>query len=237
VKRRAIVLAVVAISFSAWSQEVKKATANGVQGNDDPAVTREDSGKIVIPSGTKLPLTLKQAISTKTARQGDPVYCETIFPYTVDDRIVIPAGTYVQGEISEVKRPGRVKGRAELLMHFTTMIFPNGYTVSMPGSVENVPGAENSRTTGDEGTIKAEGTKGRDAGTVAKTTGAGAGVGAIAAGRSGAGWGALAGGGAGLAAVLLSRGEDVRLGPGTGVEMVLQRPLTLDERRLGVPRR
>lgn len=235
--RKAIVLGVMAIFLSAWSQEVKKATATGVQGNDAPAATKEDTGRIVVPSGTKIPLTLKQGISTKTARQGDPVYCETIFPYTVDNRIVIPAGTYVQGEISEVKRPGRVKGRAELLLHFTTMIFPNGYTVSMPGSVENVPGAENSRTKGDEGTIQAEGTKGRDAGTVAKTAGAGAGVGAIAAGGSGAGWGALAGGGAGLAAVLFTRGEDVRLGPGTGVEMVLQRPLTLDERRLGAPRR
>ena len=79
---------------------------------------------MVIPAGTKVPLALKQAISTKSAKEGDPVYAETTFPFVVDNRIVIPAGTYVQGRISHVQRPGHVKGRAELLMHFTSMIYP-----------------------------------------------------------------------------------------------------------------
>jgi hypothetical protein len=37
---------------------------------------------------------------------------------------VIPAGTYVQGRISSVKRGGHIKGRAEVLMHFSTLIIP-----------------------------------------------------------------------------------------------------------------
>ena len=57
--------------------------------------------------------------------------------------MMIPAGTYVQGKISQIKRGGHIKGRAELLIHFTSMIYPNGYTVMFPGSLENVPGAEN----------------------------------------------------------------------------------------------
>ena len=63
-------------------------------------------------------------------RPGDPVYLQTTFPVAENNRILIPAGTYVQGVVDNVKRPGRVSGRAELLMHFTTLIFPNGYTVT-----------------------------------------------------------------------------------------------------------
>ena len=54
-----------------------------------------DPNLAVIPSGTKVPLVLKQAISTKSAREGDPVYAETAFPFVVDNRILIPAGTYI----------------------------------------------------------------------------------------------------------------------------------------------
>jgi hypothetical protein len=131
--------------------------------------------------------------------------------------------------VDSVKRPGRVKGRAELLMHFTTLIYPNGYTVTLPGSVEGVPGGDNSQVKGKEGTIEANGQKGKDTATVAQTTGTGAAVGALAAAGKGAAIGAGAGGVVGLATVLLSRGQDVRLEAGSAVEMELQRPLTLEE--------
>jgi type IV secretion system protein VirB10 len=188
--------------------------------------------RVTVPTGTRIPLVLKHAISTRSVRAGDPVYLQTNFPVTQDNRILIPAGTYVQGVVDSVKRPGRVSGRAELLMHFTTLIFPNGYTVQLPGAVEGVPGADNSRVKDKEGTIQAEGQKGRDAGTVAKTAGAGAAIGAVSAGGKGAGIGAGAGGMVGLATVLLSRGQDVRMEVGSTVEMELQRPLMLEEARV-----
>ncbi len=46
---------------------------------------------------------------------------------------MIPVGVYVQGVVDRVQRPGRVKGRAQLDVHFTTMIFPNGQVVEVPG--------------------------------------------------------------------------------------------------------
>jgi len=188
---------------------------------------------ITLPAGTQIPLKLAQGISTKSAKVGDAVYAETVFPITISDKIVIPAGTYVQGRISDIKRPGRVKGRAEFLMHFTTMIYHNGYTVMLPGAVENIPGADQQKVKNEEGTIQQEGSRGKDAETVGKAAGTGAGVGAIA-GRDlkGAGIGGAAGAAAGLAYVLLSRGPDVNLPVGTSVQIVLQRPLTLDETRI-----
>jgi hypothetical protein len=202
------------------------------------ADAREASGGvsrpgITVPAGTQIPLKLAQGISTKSAKVGDAVYAETVFPITANDRIVIPAGTYVQGRISEIKRPGRVKGRAEFLMHFNTMIFHSGYTVMLPGAVENLPGSESQTVRDKEGTVQQNGTKGKDAGTVAKTAGEGAVVGAVVdRGIRGAGIGGGAGAAVGLASVLLTRGPDVTLPVGTSVQIVLERPLTLDANRV-----
>jgi len=190
-----------------------------------------DGGRagITVPAGTQIPLKLAQGISTKSAKVGDAVYAQTVFPITANDRIVIPAGTYVQGRISDIKRPGRVKGRAEFLMHFTTMIFHSGYTVMLPGAVENLPGSEKQTVRDKEGTIQQDSTKGKDVGTVAKTAGDGAVVGAIVdRGVRGAGIGGGAGAAVGLASVLLTRGPDVHLPAGTSVLIVLERPLSLD---------
>src|SRR5664279_4571001 len=126
------------------------------QSNVDP------SAEYSIPAGTKVPLVLAQGITSKTAKEGDPVYAQTTFPVTQNNRIVIPAGTYVQGVVRRVVRPGRVKGRAELQMSFTSMIFPNGYTVLIPATVDSVPGSQTVNTKGTEGTIQGDSSKGKD---------------------------------------------------------------------------
>ena len=188
--------------------------------------------RVTVPAGTRIPLVLKHAISTKSVRPGDPVYLQTNFPFAQDNRILIPSGTYVQGVVDSVKRGGRVSGRAQLLMHFTTLIFPNGYTVTLPGSVEGTPGDDNSKVKDREGTIEANSQRGKDATTIAQTTGTGAAIGALAGSGKGAGIGAGAGGVVGLATVLLSRGQDVRMEAGSTVEMEIQRPLVLEEARV-----
>lgn len=190
---------------------------------------------IVLPAGTKIPLVLKHAVSTKNAQVGDNLYLETTFPVVQNDRMVIPAGTYVQGVVTGVKKPGRIKGRAELLIHFTTLIFPNGYTVSFPGALDNVPGAETQKVKDKEGTIQADSQKGKDVATVAGTAATGSLIGAAAGGGKGAGIGAGVGGATGLLIALLTKGNDVRLEAGAGVEMVLERPLTLEEAKLNRP--
>jgi hypothetical protein len=187
---------------------------------------------LIIPVGTRIPLSLKQAISTKTAKDGDPVYAETAFPFVVDERVVIPAGTYVQGKVTRVQRGGHVKGRAELLVHFTSMIYPSGYTVMLGGSVENTPGAEKTSMKDSEGTIRQDSDVGKKVGAAAEGAGTGAVIGAVTGGGKGAGIGAGAGGLAGLAIGMLSRGADVRLAPGTSIEMEIQREVRVDPSRI-----
>ncbi|HKN71527.1 MAG TPA: hypothetical protein VJX30_10875 [Terriglobales bacterium] len=191
---------------------------------------------LTIPAGTRVPLSLKQAISTKTAKDGDPVYAETAFPYVVNDRVVIPAGTYIQGRIERAQRGGHVKGRAEVLIHFTSMIYPNGYTVMLGGSVENTPGAEKTSMKDSEGTIRQDSDAGKKAKEAAGGATTGAVIGAVTAGGKGAGIGAGAGGVAGLAVGMLSRGADIRLEPGSSIEMEIQRDVTVDASRVSARR-
>jgi len=185
--------------------------------------------RLVIPAGTKVLLNLKSPINTKSAHVGDGVYCQTSFPITQNNVVVIPAGTYVKGEITRVQRAGRIKGTAEILFNFNSMIFPNGYTVDLPGALKSNPGADNASVTDEEGTVKADSQKGKDVGTVAKTGATGAVIGAAATrGWGGAGIGGAAGAAIGLGQVLFTRGQDVRIEQGTALEMVLNRPLTVE---------
>ena len=201
------------------------------------ATTSSSAGpnELIVPAGTKVPLALKHAVSTKSAREGDSVYAETTFPVVQDNRVLIPAGTYVQGRITHVQRAGRIKGRAEVLMHFTTLIYPSGYTVMLPGAVENVPGAEKTSIKGEEGTIRQDSQKGEKIGTVAQGAGTGAVIGGLSRGGKGAAIGAGIGGAVGTAIALLSRGNDVKLDAGTTVEMVFQRAVPLDPSRIPPP--
>jgi type IV secretory pathway VirB10-like protein len=58
------------------------------------------SAKIMVPAGTHIPLVLHNAVSTRSARPGDAVYFETLFPVMIDGKVVIPAGSYVCGEVT-----------------------------------------------------------------------------------------------------------------------------------------
>lgn len=197
-----------------------------------PSTTPSANAKVIVPTGTHIPLVLHNAISTRSARPGDPVYFETVFPVMVDGKVVIPAGSYVSGEVTQSKRAGKVKGKAQIAIHLTTMILPNAYEVNLAAMPSNA-GTGGGETTNNEGTITGDSDKASDVGTVIRTTAASTGIGAgvgAAAGHvgEGAGIGAAAGAAAGLVAVLLTRGPDAELPRGTTLDAVLDRPVVLD---------
>lgn len=192
--------------------------------------------QLTIPAGTKIPISLRNTISTQGNHAGDPVYAQSTFPVVVDEHIVIPAGTYVQGKISSIKPAGRIKGRAEVLMHFTTLIYPSGYTVMLPGSIENSPGVDKAKVKDREGTIQADSNAGKKAETIAQPAATGALIGAVSRGGEGALIGAGLGGAVGTAIAALSHGNEVKLGPGTTLEVVLQREVPIDASRIKAER-
>jgi type IV secretion system protein VirB10 len=227
------------------AQQAAPSTPPPQQHTDTPALppglaaaeTALNGKTYTVPVGTKVLLSLKSGVNTKTARPGDGVYLVSTFPVIVGSHVLIPSGVYVQGVVDKVERPGRIKGRAKLLMHFTTMIFPNGQVVGIPGSVDNLPGSGGPTVKGNEGTIEQAGSKGKDAGNVAKGGMIGATGGVIGGAASGspgmgAAIGGLAGAAGGLAYTLLTRGNEIVIPEGTSVEMVLQRPLELQAAQL-----
>lgn len=197
-----------------------------------PSSSANSVQQLVIPAGTKVPLALKHAISTRQTREGDAVYAETTFPVVLNDRVLIPAGTYVQGRISHIQQAGRIKGRAEVLMHFTTLIYPSGYTVMLPGALENAPGVDKTRVKDEEGTVRADSRTAEKVGTVAGTAATGTVIGAATAGGKGALIGAGIGGAVGSAVALLTRGNEVKMDAGTTLEMIIQRDVPVDASRV-----
>ncbi len=192
--------------------------------------------EVVIPRKTEMFISLERGINTRTASAGDSFFGLVAVPLTQNDKIVIPAGSYVKGEVETAKKAGRIKGTGELTLRFNMLILPDGTTREFQAIAS---AAEGYGTEGgsEEGRIKAESTQGSDVGKGA-LYGApiGAAVGGAAGVRtidnrdrdlSGVRTGALAGagGGAAIGALvgLLLRNEEVDLAKGTVITVVMDK--------------
>jgi hypothetical protein len=183
---------------------------------------------IIVPVGTKIPLRLTSPLASKTAQTGDAVHAEAAFPVTVANHVAIPPGTYLEGVIDQVIRRGRHAG---FTMHFTHMVYSNGYTVTLSGAT-----AETRRAgllpAGDPRAAAPAGPDGMAGGmalqqptapTVTQPSLPGPNKGVII----GLGVGSAAA--AAITTVILARrGGDVYMRAGWRFEMVLADPLSLD---------
>jgi hypothetical protein len=167
--------------------------------------------EVTVPEGTPLSVELLTSLSTKTAEVETPIRGRLRKAIEVDERVVIPAGSDLAGVVTVSERPGRVKGRGQISMRFTSI------------------------TVGDERlALKAEGItfRGRDerkkdAIKIGGGAGIGAVVGGILGGGDGAAKGAAIGGAAGTGAVLATRGHDAEVASGTTLSTETTAPLTV----------
>lgn len=191
------------------------------------------NSQIIVPTGTHLPLMLRNGINTRTAKAGDSVYFETAYPIGVNSRMAIPMGTFVRGEITEAKRPGRIRGRGEFRIVLNQMTYVNGYTVDLRASPRSLEDARQGVT--QEGKITGPSGVGKDVSTLLLATAVGgpaggyAGVLAGSPNRASLAIGHGAGAAAGLVLVLLMRGPEAELSRGMMMDVVFNRPLILDE--------
>src|SRR5262245_18303538 len=88
-----LVLACAMCSAQQPAAEPKLKTRDEVEAPSAPAVPKEPKSIWVVPAGTKIPIQLRQPVSTKNAQPGDAIYAQTSFPVVVDGEIPIPAGT------------------------------------------------------------------------------------------------------------------------------------------------
>ena len=210
------------------------------QSAPEKAAARPADSTVVVPADTMIPLVLLNTINSRTTRPGQAIYCETIFPIMVGNRIVIPRGSSVKGSVTKVVRPGRVKGKGQIGIHFETLILPNGIPHSLRATLAGFGGTGAEKFQPKESQIEGASSKGDKAGKVAETTITGAELGTIvgAAERSpvkGLGIGSLAGAAGGLVWVFASRGKEIVLPSGTNFELQLSVPLTFSRDELGPP--
>ena len=178
-----------------------RATVPAVR-NDEPEPRRVEPAPparpvvryATIPAGTSLPLELTTAVSSETAQVETPVSARLRQDVVVDGVTVLPAGSIVGGEVVEVERSGRVKGRSRLALRFTSVTIGNT--------------REELRT--NPVSFEGEQTKGEDATKIGAGAGIGAVIGGIVGGGDGAAKGAAIGGAAGTGAVLATRGRESR---------------------------
>jgi hypothetical protein len=105
------------------------------------AGTATNEGKIVLPAGTIVPLALTRPVFARSVKPGDSIYAQTVIPVVFNNHIVISVGTYVEGQIDSVVRPGWLSPHAHFLIHYTKIIFVDGYTVQLP----NISGTSNAK--------------------------------------------------------------------------------------------
>ena len=191
-----------------------------------PVLAQNAPAPIAVETGTKIPLSLINSVSSRTAAEGDRIYLESVFPIMVNGKVVIPPGSYVGGTVTSVKRPGKVKGRGELYLRFDSLTLPNGVTRDFRSRMGSMEGQNPGKVDREEGKVTGEGGKGRDAMAVGQAASVGTVAGAIGGGGMGAGIGAAAGAAAGLVGVLMTRGPEAVVERGSVVEMVLDRTLT-----------
>jgi hypothetical protein len=169
---------------------------------------------VTIPVGTALPLELTTAVSSATAEVEMPVSAKLRRAVTVNGETVLPAGAVVSGEVSEVDRAGRVKGRSRLALRFTSVV---------------IDGRRESLRTNPV-SFEGEATKSEDATKIGAGAGIGAAIGGLLGGGSGAAKGAVIGGAAGTGAVVATRGKEVELAAGADLNPTLASPVEVEVR-------
>jgi hypothetical protein len=173
------------------------------------APARPQFREVTVPAGTSLPLELTTPLSSSTATVEMPVTARLRQAVVIDGHTAVPAGSTLHGEVFEVERAGRVRGRSHIAVRFSE--------VRMPGGVR-----ENLRT--NPVNFEGEASKGEDATKVGVGAGVGAAIGGILGGGSGAAKGAAIGGAAGAGTVLATRGREIDLASGTDIEATLASP-------------
>lgn len=173
--------------------------------NDTTTTTTAPNGSLAIPRNTILALELLTPVSTDASQRGDRIQARVFEPSQF-------GGYIVEGRVAQVKRPGKVKGVAELQLAFDQIRTPDNRSATLHAElVEISPIGPEDQEVDSEGGVKGRDSTKDDAAKVGAASGVGAIIGAIAGGGKGAAIGAIIGGGAGTAGVMTQRGKDIRL--------------------------
>ncbi len=171
-----------------------------------PSVSPNDI--IVIPADTELVIELLNEFTTETSREGDKFTARIVSPSEI-------SGAIIEGRIDKIRKPGRIKRRAEILLSFDRIVLSEDRWSNFNAIVTDVlpSKGDNVKRVDIEGTVEGDRPYKDDAVKIGASTGTGLIIGAIAAGPVGAGVGAAVGAAFGVGAVVVDRGEHINLRP------------------------
>jgi hypothetical protein len=180
---------------------------------DPRPAAAELPGDARVPQGTEIEASLERPVSSATARTEDRVSATVSTPVSVDGRVVIPAGTRVEGVVhaaEPAQRPSK-GGRVEL--QFDHLVVDN-QRVPIDARLVSLEGADFSRSTAERGGIGAI---------------IGGVLGSLVGGGKGAVVGAIVGGAGGVAA---TEGKEVELPVGSVLRLRLERDVAVADNLL-----
>ena len=195
------------VNDQATSAPANDQTAPANEQNTGAAPT--GNGSLAIPRNTILALELITPVSTDASQRGDRIQARVVQPSEF-------AGYLVDGHIAQVRRPGKVKGVAQLQLSFDQIRTPDNRVAQLHAELIEISpiGGDNEPEVDSEGGVRGQDSTKDDAAKIGAASGVGAIIGAIAGGGKGAAIGAIIGGGAGTAGTMTQRGKDIRLDRG-----------------------
>jgi hypothetical protein len=188
-------------------------------------VPQSDNPELVVPAGTVLSVVLNSYLNSRSSQVGDRFYADIMYPIYIQQRMVIPKGSTVRGTVTQVQRPGRIKGKARMAIRIDNVLLPNGIDRDMVVAFHGIHGPGTEKIDRKSETVSESGSQGQDVGQILGAAGGGAIIGAVADGGREAAIGAGAGAAVGLATVLFTRGKELVLGPGTQFDVELRQPM------------
>jgi hypothetical protein len=176
-----------------------------------PAPPRPVVQQITLDSGTAIPVTLTEALDSKTAQPDDVFHATLAGDLIANGVVAVPRGAQVLGRVVEVKEAAHFKGSALLTIELTQLT-TRGRKITLVTDTFSKTGAGRGKNTA----VKAGG--GAALGAI---------IGAIAGGGKGAAIGAAAGAGAGTGVNAVTRGEQAQIPSESRLEFRLQAPITV----------
>jgi hypothetical protein len=189
------------------------------------------NGNITVAQGTPAKLSLQTQLSSKINEVGDEVIAVLYEPVrATDGRVAIPRGIEFTGRVTQVRAAKKPQKEATMTIVFETMRMPYGVekVSTIVTAIDDYANDEKLRSKDDEGKVGAGGSGGR----TARNAGIGGGLGSLGGvliGATGGGIGAIAGAiGVGAAGgVLMTKGNDIKLAPGTVLRVRFERDILL----------
>jgi VWFA-related protein len=226
----AAIYALVLISAASFPQFAWPQSAT-----QDPTISSSPASPVPLPAtltvvaGEQFVLVLETSLHTGSTKQGDPVSFRTNGEVLVGKTIVLPPDSLVHATVVKVRRPGRIKGRAEIHLHFEELVLADGTALPLSASIVRAGLAKVSTTKEGEPRLKGEGGNNGSLISVAQGGLQGAALGGVFGGAKGAAYGGAMGAGVGLAGVLLQRGPDLDLPRDMLFEVKLDKALNVPQ--------